>query len=176
MFVGTIPRPAVEQALDCTDFGQSRAIFVCCSGSFRWERVLRARYPDLRLVGCDVSIYSVAIGRFLAGDPLRFRFRERLASFEERLVGKMPIDRLAFLIVALQMATYRGANAHARAMFQSYVDNIDGHAAALRPKLTKLAEEVGTYEFFAGDFRAHARQASAEGAAIVGAADHQGRL
>lgn len=169
MFVGTIPKNAVAQALRCVDFAAWPSIYVCCSGSFRWERVLRERLPTVPLSGCDVSIYSVAIGKWLAGEALEFTFRERLAAFEDQAAGADPRRRLAYLLVAAEMSAYRGNNLHSRTMFAEYLAKASGMADAAEAKLEAMSREIGNYSFFAGDFRVHAEQAKQSGGGIVGA-------
>jgi hypothetical protein len=56
MFVGAAPKEFISQILDVVPFPEWNAAYVCCSGSFRPEVALRQRYPNLRIVGNDVSV------------------------------------------------------------------------------------------------------------------------
>ena len=117
MFVGAAPKEFISQILDVVPFPEWNAAYVCCSSSFRPEVALKQRYPNLRIVGNDVSLLSVAIGELAVGRSLEFRFKNRLGPIEEKLVGRDQGDRLAAVPVAHEMATYRGKNRHAEAMF-----------------------------------------------------------
>jgi hypothetical protein len=65
------------------------------------------------------------------------------------------------------MATYRGKNRHAEAMFDHYLSNFDVFLAQARHKIDALVRDLGSSDFFAEDFRVHAARAIAEGAGIL---------
>ena len=167
MFVGAVPKEFIAQILDVVPFDQWGGVHVCCSGSFRPEVALRQRYPDLPIVGNDVSLLSVAIGELAVGRLLEFRFRERLAPLEEILAGCDQTDRVAVVLIAQEMAVYRGRNAHAQGMFEHYLAHFEAFLAPARDKLVTLVRDLASTDFFAGDFRVHAARAAAAGAGIL---------
>jgi hypothetical protein len=167
VFTGAIPVEFLSQIVDAVPFDEWRTVYVCCSGSFRPEAALRKRYPALEIIGNDVSLLSVVIGELAQGRPVEFRFKDRLELLEGMLVGAEPIDRAAAVLVAHEAATYRGVNAHARAMFWHYLQNFPKFLAAARKTITHLIQELGSNGFFAGDFQTHAEHAIAAGAGIL---------
>ena len=167
MFVGAVPKEFISQILDAVPFGDWGGVHVCCSGSFRPEVALRQRYPQLRIVGNDVSLLSVAIGELAVGRNLEFRFKERLAPVEDVLAGRDQLDRVAAVLVAQEMAAHKGKNAHAKAVFDHYLAHFDRFLAQARGKVETLIQELGSSDFFAGDFRVHASRAVREGAGVL---------
>lgn len=156
MFTGAIPKELIVQLLEAVPWPSWGAVHVCCSGSFRPEMALKARFPDLRVVGNDVSLLSVAIGKLAAGEALEFRFCGRLSDIERRLDGADQTDRVAAVLVANEMAAHRGSNAHAEAVFAHYLANFPKFLVQARKKVEGICQKLPRYEFFAGDFRAHA--------------------
>lgn len=167
MFVGAVPLGFVAQILGAVPFGDWRGVFCCCSGSFRPEIALRQRYPELRIAGCDVSLLSVAIGELAAGREIRYRFIGRLAPLEKKIATAGPVDRVAAIVVAHEMAAYRGKNVHARGVFDHYLAQFDDFLTCASMKVVEILRGLGNYEFFAGDFRAHAARAAREGAGVL---------
>src|SRR5262245_51313770 len=106
MFVGAIPKPCVEQALRILPVGDSD-VFVCCSGSFRLEQGLAAKFPNARVHSNDVSLLTTAYGKAATGQPLEFRFIDRLERFEAAIaeLGDTPTTRLGALSCAVRMGT-----------------------------------------------------------------------
>ena len=69
-FVGSIPaslRSIVKEAASQWPVGDA---YIGCSGNFTLERTLRDINPEWRLHGNDVSIFTTAIGKWLAGEPV----------------------------------------------------------------------------------------------------------
>jgi hypothetical protein len=110
MFVGAASMEFISQILDVVPFSEWKAVHLCCSGSIRPEVALRQRYPNLRIVGNEVSLLSVAIGELAVGRNLEFRFKDRL---EPKLNGRDQGDEVAAVLVAHEMEPYRGKNRYA---------------------------------------------------------------
>jgi hypothetical protein len=62
MFYGAVPTECIEQVFRIIDFSAWQKAYVCCSGSFRIERALKAKFPHLQVISNDVSLYSSAVG------------------------------------------------------------------------------------------------------------------
>ncbi|MDQ8706815.1 hypothetical protein RCO28_30740 [Streptomyces sp. LHD-70] len=75
MFHGSIPADlrAIIHEHTASWAGQAEDIYVGCSGNFTIERVLHD--SGFRLHGCDVQLYSSAIGWYLAGQELPITLR-----------------------------------------------------------------------------------------------------
>jgi hypothetical protein len=163
LFIGAIPRPVVEQALKVVDLSGVEDVFVCCSGSFRLEQALAARFKDVRVHSNDVSLLSTALGRYATGNPLAWQFHGRL-EFLERFGRHDPLERLAALAVAVRCGHFAGKNAFARSHFAHYEANADDYVAGQKAKLSSYLARLRLASFTARDFREHARAAVAAGA------------
>lgn len=152
MFLGAMPVKCIEQLFRVIDFSTWREAYICCSGTFRTESALRARSPDIELNSNDVSLYSCSIGRLAAGETMPILFRDRLAFVEDFLEGLDFIDRVAAVMVALDMSRFSRDNLFARRNFAYYHDNF---ATFHERAKTRLAETIGPLRlkgFFAGDW------------------------
>lgn len=70
MFLGVVPERCITQVLRTIDFTQWQDIYVCCSGTFRFERAILSTAPQARLYSNDVSVFTVPIGRYLTDDDI----------------------------------------------------------------------------------------------------------
>jgi hypothetical protein len=167
MFVGAVPRQAIEQVTRSVPFASWGDVFVGCSGSFRLDRAVHAVHPKLRVHSNDVSLLSCSMGAAAAGQPFDMRFTGRLAFIEEHLVARPMMARLAAIQVAQEMAKYRADNPFAAAHFEHYrarfVEFLDIATGRLETYMGHLAIE----SFHAGDFRDQAQRAKDAGGGIV---------
>jgi hypothetical protein len=94
MFVGAVPRPAVEQITRSVPFTDWRQVFVGCFGSFRFDRAVKDVHPTIAVHSNDVSLLSCSLGALgaLATDgEFPIAFKRRLAFIEELLVGRVHV-------------------------------------------------------------------------------------
>ncbi|WP_394849682.1 hypothetical protein LZC95_19795 [Pendulispora brunnea] len=166
LFVGAIPRPFAEQALRVFDLQGSTEVFVCCSGSFRFEQGLMARSPDAVVHSNDVSLLSCAIGSLATGEPLAYHFKNDLEFLEEAVCGGSPLERLAALSLAVRMSHFHGASDHARRHREHFRVNVGYYLGLSKDRVAKYMETIRVRHFFAGDFRDHAAQAVQKGATL----------
>ena len=167
MFVGAVPKPVVEQITRIVPFDRWRRVFIGCSGSFRVDGSIKRAFPDVEVHSNDVSLLSCAIGELLVGRSFELRFKERLAFIEETLDGCNFRERVAGLLIALDMAKYKGANEWARSHFQHYQTNFLMFHEAAVAKLEGYLEATVIDEFHAGDFRDQAKRAAEMGGGIA---------
>ena len=120
MFVGAVPRPAVEQITRSVPFTEWRQVFVGCSGSFRFDRAVRDVHPTVAVHSNDVSLLSCSLGALATGAEFPIAFKGRLAFIEDLVAGQPFAARVAAVEVALEMAKYKGANPYAQAHFAHY--------------------------------------------------------
>lgn len=73
MFIGAVPAPLVSIVHEHTRRWKVEDIHVLCSGNFTLERAL---HPAFRLHSNDVSIYTTALGLWLAGRDMPLTVRE----------------------------------------------------------------------------------------------------
>ena len=167
MFVGAVPKPVVEQITRIVPFDEWRRVFIGCSGSFRVDGTIKQAFPDVSVVSNDVSLLSCGLGELLVGRSFALGFKGRLDFIEEQLDGATFRERLAALLVALDMAKYKGANDFAQAHFQHYRANFAEFHETAVAKLDRFLETTRIDEFHGGDFREQARRAAEEGGGIA---------
>ena len=165
MFTGAVPRAVVEQILRTVDFGAWGDVYVCCSGSFRVDRAIKERDPSARIHSNDVSLLSCGLGALATGRTFPLTFRGRL-DFVEAEVGSFA-DRVAAVLVALEMAQYKADNAHAVAHFRHYRENFGRYLESAVAKLATFLDGLEIESFAPGDFRDHAGRASLAGGGIA---------
>jgi len=120
VFVGAVPRPAVEQITRSVPFADWQQVFVGCSGSFRFDRAVRDVHPTVAVHSNDVSLLSCTLGALATGGEFPIAFKGRLAFIEDLIAGQPFMARAAAVEVALEMAKYKGANPYAQAHFAHY--------------------------------------------------------
>ena len=147
--------------------GDWGAVYCCCSGSFRVDRAITARWPGLAVHSNDVSLLSCGIGAAATGGRFKIGFTGRLGFIEGHLKRKGFKARLAALLVALEMAKYRGDNAWARRHFAHYEAEFAAFLEDARGKLAKFLDGLDLASISAGDFRDPARAAIKAGAGVL---------
>ena len=165
MFTGAVPRAVVEQILRTVDFGAWGDVYVCCSGSFRVDRAIKERHPSARIHANDVSLLSCGLGALAKGQTFPLTFRGRL-DFVEGEVSSFA-ERVAAVLVALEMAQYKAGNAHAVAHFRHYRDNFERYLASAAAKLAKFLDGLEIESFTPGDFRDQVKRAVEMGGGIA---------
>lgn len=167
MFVGAVPISVVNQLLRSVDCSTWREIFVCCSGSFRVDRALKAKYPDKVLRGNDVSLISCAVGALLTGRTIDVRFKGRLEFMEDFDLSDYT-TRVAAVVVALGLSKFSANNDYAKGHFDHCRRNFAEVLGKAREKVLLLKSGPALDDFFAGDFRVHSKRALDTGAGIAG--------
>jgi hypothetical protein len=86
-----------------------RQVYVGCSGNFTVEQLLSRYAPKARIWGNDVSIYSSALGAYLANQPFELSVKDDeykwLEPYLEEVEGKA-----AAIMVLLEALKYENAN------------------------------------------------------------------
>ncbi len=167
MFRGVVPVDLLSEVVACVDFRSWSAAYVACSGTFRFENILRTLHPSLPIVGNDVSLYSCALGALATGQPIPITFKDRLAFMEQSLGPGAPFpDRVAAVVVALDLAAFKGTNDFARHHFEHFIAHFPDLLAKARKKLEHIVG-LKLDGYFAGDWRDHVEQAIQHDAGIV---------
>jgi hypothetical protein len=73
MFQGTLPAAVHSMLFESAADWKTPHLAVACSGNFTIERLFANTFTDLR--GCDISIYSCALGAYFARQPFRLELR-----------------------------------------------------------------------------------------------------
>lgn len=78
MFQGSIPADVRNMIFEAVQGWSSPKFAVACSGNFTIERILdQAKIQHIQ--GCDVSIYTCALGAYFAGQPFRLELKPEYA-------------------------------------------------------------------------------------------------
>lgn len=168
MFRGVVPIECLNQLMRAVPIAQWASVYVCCSGTLRFEALLRKQYPSLQIFGNDVSLYSCAIGQLAAGKSFPIRFVNRLKFVEERLENDSFARRVAAVLVASDMAQYKGKNDFAKRNFAWYVQNFDSQLDKVETMLKERVVPIALQGFFDGDWRDHLAEAIKNKSGIIG--------
>jgi hypothetical protein len=167
MFVGAVPRPAVEQITRSVPFADWGQVFVGCSGSFRFDRAVRDVHPTVAVHSNDVSLLSCSLGALATGGEFPIVFKGRLAFIEELISGQPFVARAAAVEVALEMAKYKGTNPYAQAHFAHYEERFAEFLAPVWKRLDAFLEGLHIASFHPGDFREQAKRAAEVGGGVA---------
>lgn len=161
-----MPKPVIQQLFEVLPLKSWAQVHVCCSGSFRVDRAIKDRCGNA-VYSNDVSLLSCALGALLIQEPFEIRFKERLAWVDGTLQDSTFVDRVAAVLVALDLSRNRGKSRYAQTMFEHMQSNFHEYHARALAKLAKFTKITRIDGFYAGDFRDHARAAIEKGAFIV---------
>jgi hypothetical protein len=119
-----------------------RQVYVGCSGNFTVEQILSRYAPKARIWGNDVSLYSGALGAYLANLPFELSIQEEdyqwLEPFMEDVEGKA-----ATVMVLLEALKYEKANNAFKARhWNHYRQNFSRFHQATVEKLRERKQEI----------------------------------
>ncbi len=63
MFQGTLPTESIQQMFSILE--DTQKIYVCCSGTFKFEQAFYRINSKVQIISNDVSLYSCALGNYL---------------------------------------------------------------------------------------------------------------
>lgn len=169
MFLGVVPNGCITQIVRSIDFSVWPEIYVCCSGTFRFERAILQAHQDASLVSNDVSVFSVPLGRYVLGEETPIEFVGELARMEQLLEGRPYLERLAAIMVASDYAKYRAGkpNRFKESHARHYEEQMPELISATAEKLNKVLPKIALKGFYAGDWVQHMRNAIENGAGVV---------
>jgi hypothetical protein len=119
-----------------------REVWVGCSGAFTVEQILSRYAPKARIRGNDVSLYSSALGAYLAGQPFNLTVKEeKFAWLEPYLIDVEA--RAATVMVLFEVLKYEKAdNLFKRRHWAHYLNNFQGFHQATVARLRERKQEV----------------------------------
>ena len=169
MFLGGLSIAVIEQVFQRLKEVDTSRVYICCSGSFRSERTIHLYNPDAQLYSNDVSLFSCAIGRWLADDPLPFRFIDELAPLEEFLIEASPLRRVAAISFALDVTNWASGkqNPYKQAHYRELMGNADHYITQLQAKIASAFGDLRLARYDGRDWIVHMEEALAEKATIV---------
>jgi hypothetical protein len=128
--------------------GQAEDVYVGCSGNFTIERVLHD--AGFRLHGCDVQLYSSAIGWYLTGQPLPITLRPESAEQLDWLAPSLDgrAGTLATVMLGSRFFQWIGRDAHPYygRMLRAYQQQWPELHAKTVAKLDALPLRLATYQ------------------------------
>lgn len=136
MFQGTIPEHNRGLILDIVRDWRVEAVQVLCSGNFTIERMLHEGSSEIPLFGNDITLYSVALGSYLAGEETPVlsapKGSEWLAPYLDT-----DADRLASLMLLPNLLD-AGRNRHSQRIAEAYQRQWPELHAELSAKVFRL--------------------------------------
>ncbi|MFQ5731913.1 MAG: hypothetical protein ACE5KM_08155 [Planctomycetaceae bacterium] len=129
-------------------------VHVIGSGNFSIETTLRANGCRGTITGCDVSLYSCALGSYLAGSdlPIALNAREFPELADLNAFVHEPESRAAAVAVALEALQFRKRdNAYKRRMYHAYLRRLGSLCEQTCLRLRKKRDLVRLDEFHALD-------------------------
>jgi hypothetical protein len=119
-----------------------RQIYVGCSGAFTVEQIISRYAPKARIWGNDVSLYSSALGAYLAGQPFHLTVREEKYAWLEPFLTDVEA-RAATIMVLFEVLKYEKAdNLFKQRHWVHYLNNFKGFHQATVAKLQERKKEI----------------------------------
>jgi hypothetical protein len=166
MFVGSINSGVRSVLAEIAPEWRDRPVYVGCSGNFTVERVLHSL--DVKdLHGNDVSLYSCAIGKHLAGKQMKVSIKDDEFAWMEPYLGT-GVKNIALLSLSLEYLqwTTRSIAFHRR-QAEAIRDQWDELYEKTLERVEKALEGMALKTFTAGDVFDHVRNAPPEAVCIA---------
>jgi hypothetical protein len=120
----------------------ARQIYVGCSGAFTVEQIISRYAPKARIWGNDVSLYSSALGAYLAGQPFHLTVQEEKYAWLEPYLIDVEA-RAATVMVLFEVLKYEKAdNLFKQRHWAHYLNNFEGFHQATVAKLRERQKEI----------------------------------
>lgn len=149
MFVGSINQDLRSFVAEITRSWDVTDIYVGCSGNFTIERILKER--GFNLHGNDVSIYSVMLGKYLAGEPMNMAIRmDEFRWLEDYMEEGIPRIATVLLCTTMLENLHRDEPYFTRRR-SAYKKQWPRLHAETCVKVEKALHELKLASFYAGD-------------------------
>ena len=119
-----------------------RQIFVGCSGCFTVEQILSRYAPKAKLWGNDVSLYSGALGAYLAGQTFRLEVREEKFSWLEPYLADEEAKAAAVMVLFEMLKYEKDKNLFQHRHWRHYMDTFANFHQATGEKLQERKKEI----------------------------------
>lgn len=149
MFVGSINQDLRCLVSETTRYWDLENIYVGCSGNFTIERILKGR--DFKLHGNDVSLYTSAIGNYLAGNPMELSIKAEEMKWLEPFM-KDGIDRISTLLLCTTMLDgYHRTEPYFTRKREAYHNQWERLHLETCEKVAKGLDGMNVVEYWGGD-------------------------
>ena len=109
MFIGSLPKKVIQQAISHIDLNNWRGVHVCCSGSFKIEQAIRSVNTTIPIHSNDVSLISSIVGYAKTGYEIVFNFKNDL-DYLNKYLSTDAETQLALIAYAMQLGKYKSDN------------------------------------------------------------------
>ena len=121
---------------------EGREVWVGCSGNFTVEQVLSRYAPKAGIRGNDVSLYSSALGAYLAGQPFNLSVREEKFTWLEPYLEDVEA-KAATVMILFEMLKYEKANnLFKQRHWAHYLNNFEDFHQATITRLQERKKEI----------------------------------
>jgi len=121
---------------------EGRQVWVGCSGNFTVEQVLSRYAPKARIRGNDVSLYSSALGAYLAGQAFRLEVREEKFSWLNPYLGDVEAKAAAVMVLFEVLKYEKADNLFKQRHWAHYLNNFRSFHQATVSRLRERKKEV----------------------------------
>lgn len=166
MFIGSLPKKVIQQAMSHIDLNNWRGVHVCCSGSFKIEQAIRSVNTTIPIHSNDVSLISSIVGYAKTGYEIVFNFKNDL----DYLNKYLSIDaetQLALIAYAMQLGKYKSDNQYCNARRDFLEREIEAIIQSNKERAKKYLEQISISSFFCGDFIQHIEAAKDSGSGVM---------
>ena len=166
MFIGSLPKKVIQQAISHIDLNNWRGVHVCCSGSFKIEQAIRSVNTTIPIHSNDVSLISSIVGYAKTGYEIVFNFKNDL-DYLNKYLSTDAETQLALIAYAMQLGKYKSDNQYCNARRDFLEREIEAIIQSNKERAKKYLEQISISSFFCGDFIQHIEAAKDSGSGVM---------
>lgn len=166
MFIGSLPKKVIQQAISHIDLNNWRGVHVCCSGSFKIEQAIRSVNTTIPIHSNDVSLISSIVGYAKTGYEIVFNFKNDL-DYLNKYLSTDAETQLALIAYAMQLGKYKSDNQYCNARRDFLEREIEAIIQSNKERAKKYLEQISISSFFCGDFIQHIEAAKDSGSSVM---------
>ena len=166
MFIGSLPKKVIQQAISHIDLNNWRGVHVCCSGSFKIEQAIGSVNTTIPIHSNDVSLISSIVGYAKTGYEIVFNFKNDL-DYLNKYLSTDAETQLALIAYAMQLGKYKSDNQYCNARRDFLEREIEAIIQSNKERAKKYLEQISISSFFCGDFIQHIEAAKDSGSGVM---------
>lgn len=166
MFIGSLPKKVIQQAMSHIDLSNWIGVHVCCSGSFKIEQAIRSVNTTIPLHSNDVSLISSIVGYAKTGLEVVFNFKNDL-DYLNKYLSTDAETQLALIAYAMQLGKYKSDNQYCNTRRDFLEREIEAIIQSNKERAKKYLEQISISSFFCGDFIQHIEAAKDSGSGVM---------
>lgn len=149
MFVGSVPATVLSVLQEMSDDWHGLPVYVGGSGNFTIERMLSRR--GVVAYGCDVSLYSCMLGRYLTGQTVCATLADPEFAWVEPYLGPGPPTLAAIMLVGTMLQYHGREEPYHRRMWRAYLSRFDELHSETVARIARAVEGIRLEGFYEGD-------------------------